>query len=518
VKWKTLAHQGVAFPPEYAPRGFKIRILTQTIALNPEQEERAWAWAKKKDTPYVQDPVFQANFLKEFLALFPRELRNARLSEIDFSELNHAVDQEKMQAQDPVFRKERSAQRKEVREALKAKYGQAEVDGQKFDVANYMVEPPGLFIGRGDHPLRGKWKPRVYPRDVVLNLGKQAPVPEGEWKKVVHDHDSTWLARWIDKLTEKEKYVWLSDAATPRQQRDKAKYDKAVKLGENIDKVVDGIYRAMAARKVQQRTVATAAFLIYKLAMRVGDEKDADEADTVGASTLRVEHVRLNGQVSEFDFLGKDSVRWQKSMELAGRDSVVLENLSRFTSGKRPSDLLFTGITSTRVNEFFGGLQKGLTAKVFRTYLATDAVQKHLRSVDLKTLGDSEPRKVYHVKMANLQAAILCNHKRAVPKNFDETLEKKKTKLAELRAREPKTEKAAERQKLREEALQLQLQLAIDTKDYNLGTSLRNYIDPRVVKSWCDRAGLDYTKVYTKALQRKFMWVQTLAASEPEED
>lgn len=50
--------------------------------------------------------------------------------------------------------------------------------------------------------------------------------------------------------------------------------------------------------------------------MRVGDEKDTDETDTIGASTLRVEHLRfpkINDKVQiEFNFLGKDSVPWQK--------------------------------------------------------------------------------------------------------------------------------------------------------------------------------------------------------------
>jgi DNA topoisomerase-1 len=30
--------------------------------------------------------------------------------------------------------------------------------------------------------------------------------------------------------------------------------------------------------------------------MRVGDEKDPEEADTVGASTLRVEHITFQGK------------------------------------------------------------------------------------------------------------------------------------------------------------------------------------------------------------------------------
>ena len=42
---------------------------------------------------------------------------------------------------------------------MKEKFGKAIMDGNEVEVANYMAEPPGIFIGRGEHPLRGKWKP-----------------------------------------------------------------------------------------------------------------------------------------------------------------------------------------------------------------------------------------------------------------------------------------------------------------------------------------------------------------------
>ena len=119
--------------------------------------------------------------------------------------------------------------KKQEREKLKNFYGKAYVDGLEVEVANWLVEPPGLFMGRGLHPLRGRWKPRVTPQDVILNLGEDAPVPEGAWKSIVHDHSSTWLATWTEKLTEKRKYVWLHDSAFLRQNNDKEKYDKAEK-------------------------------------------------------------------------------------------------------------------------------------------------------------------------------------------------------------------------------------------------------------------------------------------------
>ena len=54
------------------------------------------------------------------------------------------------------------------------------MDGQEVDVGNYMAEPPGIFMGRGEHPMRGRYKPQVTSNDVTLNLGKESKVPR--WK------------------------------------------------------------------------------------------------------------------------------------------------------------------------------------------------------------------------------------------------------------------------------------------------------------------------------------------------
>jgi DNA topoisomerase-1 len=56
-------------------------------------------------------------------------------------------------------RKNRSKEEKEQerveKENLREKYGFAIVDGVKEKMANYILEPPGLFRGRGDHPRMG---------------------------------------------------------------------------------------------------------------------------------------------------------------------------------------------------------------------------------------------------------------------------------------------------------------------------------------------------------------------------
>ena len=52
------------------------------------------------------------------------------------------------------------------------------VDPLRTQVGNFRVEPPGLFRGRGEHPKMGRIKKRIYPRDIVINIGEGEPVPE----------------------------------------------------------------------------------------------------------------------------------------------------------------------------------------------------------------------------------------------------------------------------------------------------------------------------------------------------
>jgi len=543
MKWKKLQHNGILFPPEYEKQGITIKVKGETINLDINQEEMVYQWAKKKDTPYAQDKVFQKNFTGDFAKTLDSKFKKISYEDMDFSSAYKIVDKEKdlkemMTKED---RKALAVKRKELREKLKSKYGIAIMDSKEVEVGNYMAEPPGIFIGRGEHPLRGKWKPRVTAKDVTLNLGKDAKKPEGDWGKIIHDNDSMWLASWMDFLTQKRKYVWLADTAGLKQDRDKEKYEKAVKLGNEIEKIKDRIVKDMKSKDPKINKISTACYLIYRTAMRVGDEKDPDEADTVGATTLRKEHIKITAKTIEFDFLGKDSVRWQETVVAEGHDKQFHENLKNIIEKKKPKDEIFEDITSRHVNQYYSGIVKGLTAKVFRTYLATTVVKKYLAEHD-NIKGKTANEKLYHAKLANLEAAMMCNHKRTIPKTYELTLQKKRDTLKKVEkeqvwkktqdtlkkveSKETKTDiqkksktkriktlneqikKQKSKHKERLQKLELQLDLSEKTKDYAIGTSLRNYIDPRVFKAWTDEVGAEWEKLYTAALQKKFLWVK----------
>jgi DNA topoisomerase-1 len=250
------------------------------------------------------------------------------------------------------------------------------------------------------------------------------------------------------------------------------------------------------------------------LNLRVGDEKDPGESDTVGAITLRPEHVKAEGSNLHFDFLGKDAVRWVKTINAP---PTVVRNIEHYA--KRCREYLFEGIDSKKVSRFLSEKMSGLTAKMFRTWRTTKVVKKYLDNCGI-TEDDAEYAKNFHAKMANLQGAKVANHKRMIPLNFNERLSKKKARLKELES--ILNEKRSQNKKIdalvnRVEKARLDLELAERTKEYNLGTSLKSYVDPRVYVEWAAKVDFNLEKLYPKTLRKKFSWALGKLESKPSE-
>ncbi len=495
---KQLTHNGVLVPKKPGFKNLHILVRGKRFDLTSEQEEMAVAWAKKLGTEYVEQSVFVKNFFDDF-----RKVLGIREKippeDIDFSSVIRDVEREKAfklgMPRDE--KKKLAAQRKLVREANKEKYGFALVDGVKVEIGNYTTEPSSIFMGRGDHPLRGHWKQGVDKSDIVLNLSPDAPRPLGSWREIVWKPDCMWIAKWVDKLRGKEKYVWLADSSPLKQQKDIQKFNKALELSKRMVEVKQHINSNLEAENVLRRKIATVCYLIDVLKLRVGDEKDPDEADTVGATTLRSEHMTFGkNNVVEFDFLGKDAVRWRKRAKLPPK---VIDNLKDFMKSAKSS--IFEGVGSQNVSLFLDEVLPGLSSKVFRTAHASRLVSDFLSSSTISS-SDLEYKKKHVATMANLEAAIICNHKRKPPKKWKESLAKKKERLKKLRL------KSTPGAKKRKRILESKIKAYRETRDYNLGTSLKSYIDPRIYYRWGRKVDFDWKLYYPKALQKKFSWVE----------
>jgi DNA topoisomerase-1 len=276
----------------------------------------------------------------------------------------------------------------------------------------------------------------------------------------------------------------------------------------------------------------------------------------------------------------KDSVLWHKKLALPEAVQRNLQELiqnARQSAGNtnngpnhptRDKPQIFPDISSRDVNAYLSGILPGLTAKEFRTHHATIAVRQHLEEAAVKA-SDPEHVKWETANLANLEAAMLCNHTKKAPEGWPRSRERYKERqlkaeervqlyreeantqrdaLTALReeAREKldaaspaqkakvrsryqqrirlaerkldQTRERLERARLARDKIKAQASIAAKKRTWNLGTSLKSYIDPRVYYAWGRQ--VDYRvleQYYPTALQRKFAWVREESEGESSE-
>lgn len=422
-RWKTLNHAGPYFEPEYTAHGLPIRYAGQEIKMVPAVEEVATLFAVMRESHYYTNEVFRQNFFRSWRDVMSKHQPQMRevvrdLALCDFNAIWnwHVAEKDKKKKNAPREEKKRLADEKKK---LTEKYQYCYWDGRKEKVANFRVEPPGLFRGRGKHPLTGKLKTRTYPEDITINIGKGEKVPEclpgHSWGKVIHDQTVTWLAMWTDNVTGNNKYVMLAPTSMIKGMSDREKFERARRLKGIIDTIRNDYRERWDSKAASERQLAVALYFIDKLALRVGNEKGGDEADTVGCCSLRKEHVTLQeGNKIHLDFLGKDSIRYSQTVEI---DPKVHKLMEQLTKGKEPNEDIFDQMSPQQLNEYLKKHMHDLTAKVFRTYNASVCLDQLLRQNPPKKSATPEEKLIFFTK-CNTEVAILCNHQKAVGKSY----------------------------------------------------------------------------------------------------
>ncbi|XP_043659924.1 DNA topoisomerase 1 isoform X2 [Drosophila teissieri] len=529
VKWSTLEHKGPVFAPRYerVPRNVRFYYDGKPLELSEETEEAATFYAKMLNHDYCTKEVFNNNFFKDFRKSMTNKEKEIikDFRKCGFQEMFNffQAESEKRKA----ATKEEKLIKKNENEALMKEFGFCMIDGHKEKIGNFRLEPPGLFRGRGEHPKMGMIKRRIQASDVSINCGKESKVPSpppgSRWKEVRHDNTVTWLASWIENVQGQVKYIMLNPSSKLKGEKDHIKYETARRLDKVIDKIRATYRDEWKSKEMRVRQRAVALYFIDKLALRAGNEKDEDQADTVGCCSLRVEHVQLhkelNGKenVVVFDFPGKDSIRYYNEVEVEKR---VFKNLELFMEHKKDGDDLFDRLNTQVLNEHLKELMEGLTAKVFRTYNASKTLQSQL---DLLTDPSATvPEKLLAYNRANRAVAILCNHQRSVPKSHEKSMENLKEKIkakreaikkceAEYHSRDEKKGKQLERLKDQLKKLELQETDRDENKTIALGTSKLNYLDPRISVAWCKKNDVPIEKIFNKTQRTKFLWAVHMA-------
>jgi DNA topoisomerase-1 len=518
VRWETLIQQGPYFTHlmvPYEPLGIYLTYEGKKYALTPKEEEIAVFYARRLISEasggvvdeWTKDKVFNNNFWQGFRTYLTPEHRAIfkNFSKIGWTDAVAKVEAKK----EAGLTKEEITEKKIVNEEKKHKYGYAILDGRREKVGNFTVEPASIFYGRGANPNRGKVKHEIMPEDVTINATKPYPEPPPghKWGSVVSDKNGIWLAKWKDSITGDTKYVQFAAEGRFKGESDLGKYENARKLQRHIVEVRDRYMVDACSNSIVKKQLGTVLWLIDNYGVRVGGEKGTDEADTVGATTLRVEHVKLESPDSIiFDFLGKDSIRFYK--KLSHVPKVIYNNFKSLLSNKKKTDQVFDDISSRSVNLYLKEFDKNFTAKVFRTRLASSIMFEALKDHKISP-GLTNAQIKVHFNKANVKVADVLNHTRNISKKAKESIVKDQEKLKDLKdelKQKTKEGKATTAIEKRIETTKTRIESKTDVMAVAINTSLTNYIDPRLVVAWCKTEKVPEEAIYSKALLTKFQW------------
>lgn len=539
-KWQTLEHNGPLFPKEYEYIGFDKKLSSLA-------EEMLYHYSVKLETEYVLNSTFNKNFWNDLKSQLPIEYQSKTLEDFMplckkiFKYIQNKKEEKKLET------KELKLAKLKEKEEIKEKYGYCILNGERQPIASPVIEGPGIFIARGSHPQIGKFKFRIQPEDVTINASNLIEPPIGhQWKKIEENKGSMQLCSYEFTLSSGYKlYKRVLFAATSivKQNADQKKFDKALKLIKNWKKIESHIEKNLNSKDNKIKQAAVVTYLIMNLGIRVGDEKGSDEADTVGASSLRHEHLFINGNKLKLDFDGKDSVHYTNEIEISESVSKVLIELFSKT---KDGDMIFPDVTSGDISEFLSEVVEGLTAKVFRTAHGSSLLAKSLRELNINDCNINE--KVIKYNQAQLVVAKKLNHQKNVGKNYVEQDKKNKEKFDSLtlayedikknneilinelknKIKQLKNKDLSEENKkvLKESYekkiekyknqidkayckasdFELSWKLKEETKNIALGTSKASYCSPRIIVSWCKDMDVPISKLYSKSLQEKFSW------------
>jgi len=535
-QWNVLVHNGVLFPPEYEPLPANVKVLhkgtpidlDKTDTKNPfnvTAEEAAVFFAMKmeqddrlaekdpKRHKSIDDKGFVQNFWRDWKIILGKNHVVKDIKDVDFTPIQKYIARRSEAKKAVKKTAEENADEKREKKAIEDLYGYAIIDGMKIKIGQVMVQPPGLFIGHGKAPRRGKIKKRIAPSDITLNLSKKYRPPQClnhgkpcRWGDVVENHEVTWLATWKNPITKDPVYIWLKrEESHFVRNADAEKFTKAQTLNKNIAHVRRQYTRDLTSPESNTRQLATAVYLLDVLAVRPDTAKDEKkEADTRGLTTLKCDNITFEGKNEiTINFIGKSSIEFLKRFEVP---KTVYANLRELCRVKTKTNKIFPGIKETSLNSYLKTMVPDLTSKVFRTYKASSILQAEL----LKNLPKPEDP-IYVKKLAydraNLEAAKALNHKKMGGSKASE--EKTEAKLADAQARLEEASTEAKKKAAQKDVEKLEAKLEELRGNISLTTSKTNYISPQITVSWCKLVEMPIEKIYTKGNVHKFGWAMT---------
>ena len=218
-----------------------------------------------------------------------------------------------------------------------------------------------------------------------------------------------------------------------RAQQEEAKFKRVVEFGEALPALRRRVRADLKGESLDRgRVLAAMVRLIDQGFFRIGNDKSAASESTFGLSTIRSSHVKVEGQLVHFDYIGK----WRKKNTRAVEDAevaAVVEKLKKtrgaelfkFTQNGRVVD-----VKDRHVNDYIQSvIGQDFTAKDFRTWAGTLLCSIALA---MQGQGDSKTERKRRVRKAVVATAeqlgntpAVCRSSYICPRLIDEYMDGK---------------------------------------------------------------------------------------------
>lgn len=452
------------------------------------------------------------------------------------------------------YRKLHKNEIKKENEERKAKYGTALVNGIEEPLGSWVVEPESIFFGRGDSPLSGLWKQAVKEEDVIVNTNsKNLPIVikdkkettskkyKVEWNPEAHIAASYKILVGYpnpEGIIEKPEYIihkniMFGASSSIKKEGQSKKYAASSELGKAYEKILKQIDSNIKSKKDLDTTIAI--FFLFEKGIRIG-QKNPTKNNTKGLLSLEwgKDVKRVDNKI-KFDFYGKDSVHDLSVIET--EYTPIIESV--WSKSKK------LNTTKEEIKNFIGKIVPEI-ADIFTPKLARTAVAAYTTNNALEEMVEKYKvtkdtpiaiKKIV-VDEAIMKVAKRLNHQRGVNKVVEEKrkakfkeeenkLNDRKNKVKEqIKEKEEKIESLKkstskvivttrkERIKSLKESIEKlknnlkTSELKLDSKERNqnfTGSTAKNaYIDPQILKNFCNEYNLPLEKVYTKTQIKQF--------------
>jgi DNA topoisomerase-1 len=218
-----------------------------------------------------------------------------------------------------------------------------------------------------------------------------------------------------------------------RAAREEEKFRRVVEFGESLPELRRRVRRDLRGRELsRERVLAAIVRLIDQGFFRVGNDKSARSESTYGLTTVRGSHVKVDGSVLLFDYMGKWRKKQKRAIDDAEAAAIVRElkqlrapELFAFLSGGRVVD-----VKDRHVNDYIQTIiGEKFTAKDFRTWAGTLLCSIALAMQGQGTSKAERKRRIRRAVEATAEqlgnTAAVCRSSYICPRLLDEYMEGK---------------------------------------------------------------------------------------------